>query len=325
MFPLPKHNRRQGFTLIELLVVIAIIAILIGLLLPAVQKVRSAAQRMSCSNQLKQIALALHEYHDARNTLPPGSILGDGKTNNCKATGRRAPWTVLILPYIEQQNLFKQCDLSAEFVSSNNESPTSGGNRAVFNTSLATYHCPSFPSRSGNNNHSNYYGVMGGGASALGTCQSSNVGRIFYDNGMLYQNSFTKLGDGIPDGSSNTFMVGETKYQLLDGGRPDNHYLGWASTIRGGGSSVTGVLAAAQLPINVFDGDGDKFDTTFATAGSPPPQGQGLHQRTFGSYHGSGCHFAMGDASVHFVSDDISLTTYQLLGQRNDGQTASLP
>jgi prepilin-type N-terminal cleavage/methylation domain-containing protein/prepilin-type processing-associated H-X9-DG protein len=330
-YPVPPRQR-NAFTLIELLVVIAIIAILIGLLLPAVQKVREAAARMACSNNLKQIGLALHNYVDSNNgELPPGSVLGDGKTTNCRAGGRGVPWTVLILPQLEQENLFKQADLNGQFVCSNAESPTSGPNRAVWATPMKVYQCPSFPGDNPDNNHSNYYGVMGGGPSALGYCQSSNVGRRFYRNGVLYQNSRTKLA-AIPDGTSNTFFVGESRYQLLDGGRGDSHWLGWASTIRGGGSSVTGVLAAAQLPINVCgqsDCHGDKYDTTFDSAGGiyrvPGGLGQGLHQRTFGSFHSGGCHFLMGDGSVQFVRESIDLATYQNLAIRDDGTPASLP
>ncbi len=150
------------------------------------------------------------------------------------------------------------------------------------------------------------------------------MGRAFYVNGVLYQNSTTQFAE-IIDGTSNVFLIGEQRYQLLDGGHPDSHWFGWASTIRGGGGSVTGVLAAAQVPINACDCNGDTHDTVYASAGTTPPQGQGLHQRTFGSYHPGGCHFTLGDASVRFVSETIELTTYHNLAIRNDGNPVSVP
>ncbi|MHC2066796.1 DUF1559 family PulG-like putative transporter [Bremerella sp. T1] len=323
------HRRRLGFTLVELLVVIAIIGVLIALLLPAVQQAREAARRMECNNKLKQLGLALHNYHDTYGKFPAGAQMGDGKTNSCTTSGRGIPWTVAILPFLELNNLYDQVDMSAEFVCSNAESPTSGANRNVWRTSVEAFQCPSFPGEAVDKNHTNYYGVMGGGDSSLGNCQSSNVGRRFYINGILYQNSRTNFAS-ITDGSSNTFLIGESRYQLLDGGRGDSHWLGWASTSRGGGSAVTGNLAAAQIQINSCDGNcnGDKYDTTFDSAGGsysvPNGLGQGLHQRTFGSYHPGGCLFLLGDGSAHFLSETMDLTTYRNLAIRDDGNVVSV-
>lgn len=321
--------RRSGFTLVELLVVIAIIGILVALLLPAIQAAREAARRTQCSNNAKQIGLALHNYHDTHQAFPAGAwnFTAAGVTNDsctAPATGRRAPWTVLILPYMEYQALYELADLKSQFVCSNTEPPTSGPNREVWNTNVPTYQCPSFPTRAKNapDNHGNYYGVMGGGPHAMGYCEGGNSGRRFYNNGILYQNSATRIAD-VLDGTAQTFIVGETKYMLMHLGRSDNHWLGWASTNRGDNNAVTGVLAAGQVQINLFEGHGNRYDTAFGSGGFP--YGQGLHQRTFSSFHPGGCHFVLADASVRFVSENIDLSTYHYLCIRNDGQAINLP
>src|SRR5438045_1250698 len=129
-----RRFRHPGFTLIELLVVIAIIAILIGLLLPAVQKVREAAARTRCSNNLKQIALAVHNYHDARGELPPDRIANDWPT-----------WAVLILPFIEQDAAYRQWDITRRFAEQANPSPNANSINPndPCTKFVKTYYCPS--------------------------------------------------------------------------------------------------------------------------------------------------------------------------------------
>src|SRR5438128_9284025 len=131
-------GRRSGFTLIELLVVIAIIAVLIGLLLPAVQKVREAANRMSCTNNLKQIGLALHSYHDGRNGFPPGYV--DGNTNKDSTpdndVGPGWGWAAFLLPYLEQDNFYKLIDFKVGV--------GIGSNTAVSQPPLKVFQCPSY-------------------------------------------------------------------------------------------------------------------------------------------------------------------------------------
>lgn len=321
--------RRSGFTLVELLVVIAIIGVLVALLLPAIQAAREAARRTQCANNAKQIGLATHNYHDTHKAFPAGAwtFSAAGVANDsclAPASSRRAPWTVLLLPYMEYQALYEQADLKAQFVSSNAEPPTTGPNREVWNTNVPTYQCPSFPTRAKNapDNHANYFGVMGGGPHALGVCEGGNPGRRFYNNGILYQNSTIRFAD-ILDGTAQTFIVGETKYMLMHLGRTDAHWLGWASTNRGDANAVTGTLAAGQVQINIFEGHGNRYDTAFGSGGFA--YGQGLHQRTFSSFHPGGCHFVLADASVRFVSENIDLSTYHYLCIRNDAQVVNLP
>src|SRR5579884_4164386 len=161
------RQRAPGFTLIELLVVIAIIAILIGLLLPAVQKIREAAARMTCSNNLKQITLALHNYHDAKGVLPPGIVapprLPDGSTPNPSGTPagqgtiQSSPHTgilVFLLPYLEQDNLYKALvplpaaggvalDYNPAYTTSQQPWWTNATNWSMAQTKVKTFMCPS--------------------------------------------------------------------------------------------------------------------------------------------------------------------------------------
>lgn len=333
-----QHPRRHGFTLIELLVVIAIIAILVALLLPAVQQAREAARRTQCKNNLKQLGLALQNYHDSYNTFPIGA--GSGRPNVSESLyvqisgTARAPWTVAILPYLEKTAVYESFRQEETFVGvydeNNGRSPE---NRDASNIPMPIYHCPSY---SGSDRlHSNYFGVMGGGTLPAWTGASAHAGRAFWDNGVLYANSRTKMRD-ITDGTSNTFLVGETKYQLGPGGRSSGTIRsGWASTIRGSGAvnvSIPGTLAAAtDVAINAFKGTGNTGDTAFnegtasrygtvIISGSSVPATNCLQGRAFGSTHTGGCHFAFVDGSVHFIGENINLDTYQNLAIRNDGQ-----
>lgn len=292
---------RQAFTLVELLVVIAIIGVLVGLLLPAVQAAREAARRMDCSNRVKQIGLAMHNYESTHKTFPAGN-LGFSSAKDCTSGGNKggASWTVLILPFLEQSALYDSFDTGELFTSTSNL-PGDSQNHELFLLPNASYQCPSDPgSRPGSNNTS-YYGVQGGGPDPV--CSSQSAGRMFYDNGMLFVNSRMGFRD-MTDGSTSVFVVGETRYNDQS---VENGYSGWASSAKMDSWGMPGVLAGARDQINAFDVNPLKEKTL------------DYQTRTFGSHHPGGCHFGMGDGSVQFVTESIDLVLYQTLAIRDDG------
>jgi prepilin-type N-terminal cleavage/methylation domain-containing protein/prepilin-type processing-associated H-X9-DG protein len=323
------NRSRRGFTLIELLVVISIIAVLIGLLLPAVQKVREAAARTKCLNNLHQLGLALHAYHDANQQLPrgaEGSVAPTPIPNPANQTQNIAgtSWLVFILPQMEQSPLYSQYHFY--------ETYTSANNLAVGNVQVPSYACPS-GSKEKDNNTTNptthYYGVMGPGLPP-GTTSSpvqANVNGVTYSYpvngtipsngaysllGMLphYQSSFgNRLGvvqfTDVIDGTSNTLMVGELSWTLpLTSPAPLNHYRSW---IRGnnGGSGATKNIST---PINSF---------TFYNGST------NFNDINFGSNHQGGTNFAMGDGSARFIKQTINMGVYMALSTIGGREVAS--
>jgi prepilin-type N-terminal cleavage/methylation domain-containing protein/prepilin-type processing-associated H-X9-DG protein len=309
-------RKNRGFTLIELLVVIAIIAILLALLLPAVQQVREAARRTQCKNNLKQIALGLHNYESSYGVFPPGGVTRI-PVSNCNIQGSSkanamAPWTVLLLPFLEQSNRYQQFNFSEVFNATFN-APTLGSfwmspNFAAQIERNPSYECPSDPNSGGQFANLNYFGVQGGGTPACYNSEPDpqNQLRVFHYNGMFHNNSRVRIGD-VTDGTSNVFMVGETRYLSLANGYPTGA-LTWASALYpDNNAQLAVVLAGAVEPINSVDLN-------------PARENTGNYQsRLFGSHHTGGCHFAYVDGSVRFFNESADLNVYQQSANRNDG------
>ncbi len=276
-------RRRAGFTLIELLVVIAIIAVLVGLLLPAVQKVREAAARTKCSNNLKQIGLALHNYHSTFNGFPPGILV--------TASGASHNFATLILPYLEQNNVYNQYKFSANWNDVGNDS-------GVIQNSISTFVCPSAPdpaSRSNTNNR----GVLDYPAInqfnrpnpyALNGVPPQN--HQFW--GVLGNNVSRKVTD-ITDGSSNTVFVIECA------GRDDR----WAMGVK------TGTVLNGN-PGSWANPNGDVIFNGYnpATASSPGPVAiNGTNNHNPYAFHTAVCGGLFADGSVHFLSASTGVDT----------------
>jgi len=304
------RTRRSGFTLIELLVVIAIIAILIGLLLPAVQKVRDAAAKMSCSNNLKQIGLAYHNYASSNNSALPPLLISNPNTT--------VGWGIFLLPYLEQGNLYNQYSLSAPF------SYTGNGinNQAVSNTKIKMFLCPSSPDRSGPYTYTfNYPGYPSQSWQAYAADYSpvANVRPELIQslgltttnlNGVLQRDVPTPLV-AIGDGTSNTILQGEMagKNILYQGSRSTGNPLsgyyggqgGWADPTSSGselwGSSSDGTQPFGSCGINCSNDFG------------------------FYSFHTSGANFVFADGGVRFIPSSVNIAILTALVTSNGGET----
>ncbi len=304
-----RHSPRNqtGFTLIELLVVIAIIAILIALLLPAVQKVREAASRVQCSNNLHQIGVAIHGYHDINKIIPPAQSTTPGHHN----------WIPFVLPHLEQQNLQDLYNFEADW-----DDPS---NQAAIKTELSVFLCPSNPSYGKMDDHpdvgliaTNDYSPTTGVSNALvanGWVTTQGALR-----GAMVKNGKVSLLQ-ISDGPSNTILVAE------DAGRPihwTSNGVGPANSNNGGsnfdvtGGRVKGAGWAdpdSSIPLHGFTEDG-------LTSPGKCAVNCTNNNETFG-FHIQGCNVLFGDGSARFLSRSISIDTYAALITREGEESIS--
>jgi prepilin-type N-terminal cleavage/methylation domain-containing protein/prepilin-type processing-associated H-X9-DG protein len=306
-FPSRSARRRpaaRGFTLVELLVVIAIIGILIALLLPAVQAAREAARRAQCTNNLKQIGLGLHNYHDTNGAFPPGNI---AIWNGSQWFGWGWTWQAKILPFIEQNTLYEKIG--------NNMNTDSGGKDSTWTklaceqTVIPSFQCPSHPNGNlgyggqDNDQISTYNGVCG--STTFNDDQTDTQNDIAYrGDGVFFINSHIGFRD-IIDGTSNTFAVGEVQVQLASG-MPgnDRHYIFAPNADDNPPKDVTEYLIGMEI--------GSFGD----------PINSGSNEAT-GSYHPGGCNFLFADGSIHFLSENINMNIYQALSTRAGGEVVS--
>lgn len=324
--PHGRFGRRRGMTLVEMLAVIAIIGLLVGMLLPAVQGARESARRMTCGNNIRQIALALEQHHASRGAFPPGATVSDTSCTSGSSTIRQAPWTAHALPALDQLALYTRLDpgnaASRCAALQNDGEPSTDA--AAQNTVLPIFKCPSDPAASWAEPGCNYMGVQGGGAEAEAECQAGTAlnYRLRFNTGILHINSRVTAG-GIRDGLSNVFLVGESRwwsYRATNVGW--QNWFAWSSAHRTAGSSSHPiVLAAAVDAINnpVVDYDSSK-PWADASGGFTNTLYLGTHTRAFGSRHPGGCHMAMADGSVQFVSETIAIDVYRQLANRRDGR-----
>ena len=305
-------SRQRGFTLIELLVVIAIIAILIALLLPAVQQAREAARRSQCRNNLKQIGLAMHNYHDVFRQFPPLYVAptnflhpatdanyADALIANAEADSEGDPakpswgWGAFLLPYLDEVALYNNAAIG--------EGSHILDHRAEFQTILTQFMCPSDDGEPlDNDTNWNRLTENGWEAAKSNYVVANDHERQTQDQsatGCFWENSNCKIRD-IFDGSSNTILVGERRYYLEDdAGNPGTSCAVWAGTVapdlnHGHGHFERDLAGTGLKAINAVRPLSGGTDWDFGHA--------------FSSQHEGGAHFLLADGSVHFISENIN-------------------
>jgi prepilin-type N-terminal cleavage/methylation domain-containing protein len=301
------RHRRLGFTLIELLVVIAIIAILIALLVPAVQKVRAAAARTQCTNNLKQLALGVHSYHDTFKRIPPnGTTINYSWGADSTVPGAQTwTWIARILPFIEQGPLATNYNIP---------DGTLGNAQAGLSTIIPVLLCPAVNEKSlvatdwANISGvamsiTNYKGVCGSnwdwGSFTVADAVSGSTNGLDQGNGVFYRSDGARVLTllGITDGTSNTFMIGESNHLT------DQHCGGWAYP--------NYVTATCAIPLNYQD-----IGNNYSDWGN---------RYSFHSFHDQGANFAVADGTVRFIQNSINITIYRALATINGQEAVTMP
>lgn len=318
----------KGFTLVELLVVIAIIGILVGLLLPAVQAAREAARRMQCSNNVKQLALANHNHHDARKAFPP--ILTTGSSGATYSTQHN--WLTYTLPYIEQSNVWSLVSFPTRrpddpFYTTSNVDNSALGNAIDMNNLPAsrvwipTFICPSDPvggtrqpEADGGRAPTNYVGNQGSSVS------------FTQGNGIFFRNSKIRFGD-VTDGSSNTYLVSECLRGDFNLSTLRDNYVGVRNV-----SNAADISTCQALTPNFSDRGGawiggQSLNSTFVTTRPPNDRFVDCWGPSFGStnfaarsFHTGGVNMGYCDGSVRFLSSAIDQMVYASFGTREGGE-----
>jgi prepilin-type N-terminal cleavage/methylation domain-containing protein/prepilin-type processing-associated H-X9-DG protein len=302
--------RRRAFTLVELLVVIAIIGILVALLLPAVQKVRESANRTKCTNNCKQIGLALHNYHDVQKSFPPGS-----KTDGTMYGAPRVPFLAFILPQLEQDALYRE--LQPGF-SDTNLMFNDGAYAYALNVVVPTYYCPSDGYGGVTKVVVTYANVLTNYGGCFGKTQNDSLNT---KNAVFGVNRGAQIRD-ILDGLTNTLLLSE----VLTGSPKDWRAAAWVGNA-GHGQFYTGLTPNSSFPDVVYP-DPNMCDPTNPAINNPTLGLQCVQGSINGldnleaarSRHPGGVNAVLCDASVRFVSNNVNATTWINLGYVNDGQ-----
>ena len=281
-----KTKHRNAFTLVELLVVIAIIGILVALLLPAVQAAREAARRLSCVNNLTQMALAVQNYEMAYRVYPLGTINETGPIVN-EPKGYHHNWMAQLLPYMEEQNTYAHVDFAVGVYDEENAE--------VRKVNIPVFLCPSDPASSKDLGLSTYAGLHHDVEAPIDT---DNQGVFFLNSAVRYKD--------ISDGSSHTIFIGE-KIPIA------NKDLGWMSGTRW-------TLRNTGIRLNVDRQNARGRAPSAVDVEQQTPAGNGLPVGGFGSYHPGGANFAFGDGHVQFMSENMSMEVLQQYGNRADGK-----